>query len=213
MNRHAARTVAALVLLTLAAAPPDEHPGRLGAFEYDADVGTAARPGSAEFNADRAEYRITGSGGDIWGKQDAFHFLYRKASGDVTLIADVRFEGEGKVKHRKGCLMVRQSLSPDSPFADVAVHGDGLIALQYRTAPGAAAETLHATVKAPAAVRLERRGDKFTLLAAAKGQPFQAVGSATVQLHDPVFVGLTASSHDPQASETAVFSGVSLSAN
>jgi regulation of enolase protein 1 (concanavalin A-like superfamily) len=210
MNRHAARTVAALVLLTLAAAPPDEHPGKLGAFESDADVGTAARPGSAEFNADRAEYRITGSGGDIWGKQDSFHFLYRKAAGDLALTADVRFEGEGKVKHRKGCLMVRQSLSPDSPFADVAVHGDGLIALQYRTTTGAAAETVHSTVKAPATVRLERRGDKFTLLIATKGQPFQPAGSANVTLHDPVYCGLAVSSHDAQASETAVFAGVSL---
>ena len=29
--------------------------------------------------------------------------------------------------------MVRQSLDADSPYVDVAVHGDGLIEMQFRT--------------------------------------------------------------------------------
>ena len=54
--------------------------------------------------------------------------------------ADVRFIGTGAVAHRKAALMIRQSLKPDSAYADAALHGDGLTSLQYR--PAAAAATL-----------------------------------------------------------------------
>src|SRR5262249_61662980 len=79
---------------------------------------------------------ITGSGHNIWNKDDAFQFAARKVSGDLVFRMDVEWVGEGKAKHRKACAMVRQSLDADAAYADVAVHGDGLIALQYRKTKG-----------------------------------------------------------------------------
>jgi hypothetical protein len=65
-------------------------------------------------------------------------------------------------------------------------------------------------------VRLERRGDKFEVYAAPKPEKadaapeFQSVGSVTLNLKDPVYVGLAISAHDAKATETAIVSNVSL---
>jgi len=183
----------------------------LGAFEAESDVGDVRRPGSAEFDAAERRYRITASGANIWGKQDAFHFVWRRAGGDLTMTADIQFVGQGKNAHRKACLMVRQDLDADSAYADVAVHGDGLISLQYRIAKGEPTKEVQATIKNPATVRLERHGDRFTVSAARPGGAFASVGSVTLSLHAPAYAGLAVCSHEPDLSETAIFSNVGYS--
>jgi len=122
--------------------------------------------------------------------------------------ADVRFIGQGKNAHRKACLMVRQDLEADAPYADVAVHGDGLISLQYRPTRGGPTLEVKSPVKNPATVRLERRGDRFTLCVARQGEPLHAVGAVTVVLENPAYAGLAVGSHEPEISETAIFSNV-----
>lgn len=182
----------------------------LGVFDSQAEVGKVDHPGSTEVNAAKDEYRVTGGGANIWGKRDAFHFVWRKLTGDAVLAADISFVGRGGDAHRKGCLMIRQTLDPDSPYADVAVHGDGLISLQFRRTPGAITEEVKSTVNAPARVRIERRGDRFSLRVIREGKPDESVGPVEVSLHDPVYAGLAVSSHDTAVSETAVFSRVEM---
>ena len=70
----------------------------LGEFESATDVGVIEVKGSSEFLPDKGQYRITGSGANIWAKEDAFQFLSKKASGDLALSMDVGWVGEGKVK-------------------------------------------------------------------------------------------------------------------
>ena len=83
--------------------------------------------------------------------EDAFHFVWKKASGDLSLAADIAFVGAGNDPHRKACLMIRQSLDADSAYVDVALHGDGLTSLQFREAKGAATHEVQANVSAPEA--------------------------------------------------------------
>ncbi len=193
-----------------ALAPP-ARAAALGEFEGQADVGQVEPPGSADFTAAPRAYRVTGSGANIWGTNDAFHFIWRRVSGDLMLTANVQWIGGGKNPHRKAAWMVRQGLDAAAPYADVAVHGDGLISLQYRRVAGGPTLEVQSPVKAPATVRLERNGDLFTLSVARAGQPFQPAGAVTVTLPDPVYAGLAVCSHDATVSETAVFSDVSSS--
>ena len=195
----------ALVLLAMTA---------IGNFENHGDVGKVDRPGSAAYDDVSNQYRVTGSGANVWGREDAFHFLYRATTGDVTVTADVRFEGVGKDAHRKACVMVRQGLAADDPYVGVAVHGDGLVSLQYRPAKGGVTEEVKAATRAPAdapaRVRLRREGDVFTMLLAADGKTFAPAGSATVNLKGAAYAGLAVCSHDATVSETAVFSNVAV---
>ena len=84
----------------------------VGAFAGQSDVGITPKAGSASFDDARHEYSITGGGENMWGTQDAFHFVWRRVSGDVTLTADVKLQGGGGNPHRKAGLMIRQGLAP-----------------------------------------------------------------------------------------------------
>ncbi len=186
--------------------------GPVGIFEAHGDVGENPKAGSIEYDSASGEYRVTGGGANLWEKIDAFQFAWKKMSGDVNVTADVHFLGKGKENHRKALLMIRQSLDANSPYADVALHGDGLTSLQYRTAAGADTDEVRSTVNAPVRIRIERRGNQFTIRVGKPGERLTASGPVTVALQDPVYVGIGVCSHDAQVLETAVFSNVSVQA-
>ena len=213
LSRARRKMIAMTALLIVMACSPSwsAAPVRVAEFNTEAEVGKVDRAGTSEFDPASGRYRVTGSGANIWAKEDAFHFVYSKVSGGLRLSAEIHFDGPGKNGHRKACLMVRQGLEPDAPYADVAVHGDGLISLQFRKRTGDITAEVQSKVKSPAFVQFERRGNVFTLsIAPHAGEALQAVGSAMIELKDPVYVGLAVSSHDATVSETAVFSNVEL---
>ncbi|MGA2983544.1 MAG: hypothetical protein ABSG32_06990 [Terriglobia bacterium] len=195
-----------MILTTILAAIP----ASLGDFEEEIDVGGPLRAGSATFDASSGEYRITGGGANMWAQQDAFHFLYRQASGDLTLTANVRFPVPGGSPHKKAGWMVRQGLGPSAPYADVVVHASGLTSLQYRLAEGGPTQEIQSKISAPESVRLVRLGNTFSLWASRAGGPMELAGSVEVPLQDPVYVGLAVCAHDPAVLEQAVLSDVSM---
>ncbi len=198
-----------LVLLGLAFSVSTGQQSSLGDFEAETDVGYVQHKGSVQHNPRTQQYQITGSGRNMWETEDAFHFGWRRLSGEMLLNTSVAFLGTGQ-EHRKAGWIVRQSLEADSPYADAIVHADGLISLQYRQIKGGPTLEVRSPVRAPAAVQLERNGDLFTLRVARQDDAFQPVGSVTVALQDPVYSGLGVCSHDENAVATAVFFGVGL---
>jgi Tol biopolymer transport system component len=185
----------------------------IGIFESHGDVGTVLHRGSVEYDAGKRSYTLAGSGENMWLGSDAFQFAWRKMSGDLTLTADISFLGKGVNEHRKAVLMIRQSLDADSPYADAALHGNGLTSLQYREEKGAATHEIQANVSAPARVRIEKRGAYFSLwLADASGAFRPAGGSTRIALKEPFYMGIGVCSHDKDAVEKAVFSSVELKA-
>ena len=215
-SRASGLAMGVCIIALLSCAGPARAAEDLGIFDGQADVGMVRPTGTARFDKATRQYRVTSSGQNMWGMHDDFHFVYRKAAGDLTLTADIALAGESNGPHRKGGLMIRQGLEPDAAYVDVMVHGDALIALQYRTQQGGETADTKAKIKSPATIRLERHGDTFSLYVARKSGPsdkpqaFDLAGSAKVELKDPVYAGLAVCAHDAKAVETAVFSGVSL---
>jgi hypothetical protein len=205
-----------LLLFQLAPVPlarAHDGGGRVGAFDAHGDVGAVLHPGSAEFDAAKKTYTLTGSGENMWGARDAFHFAWKKASGDLMLTADVSFRGAGTDPHRKACLMIRQTLDADSPYVDAALHGDGLTSLQFRDTKGGATHEVQANVKGPLRLRLEKRGKYARVYLAGAGGDLAFSGAATrVEFEEPFYVGLGVCAHNKDVSETAVFSSVELQA-
>jgi TolB protein len=188
--------------------------GAVGIFEGSGDVGKVLHPGSVEFDAAKGTYTIAGSGENMWFGKDEFQFAWRKLTGDVTLTADIAFVGAGKNEHRKAVLMVRQNLEEDSVYADVAVHGSGLTSLQFRESRGETTHEVQANVNAPKRVRIEKRGDYFTMwVAGADGKFALAGATGKILLAGPFYVGIGVCSHDKDVVEKAVFSGVELKEN
>jgi TolB protein len=183
----------------------------VGIFEGHEDVGTVLHPGSVEYDATKGTYTIAGSGENMWFAADAFQFAWKKMAGDVTLTADISFIGKGVNEHRKAVLMVRQTLEANSPYADAALHGNGLTSLQFRNDQGAATHEIQAYVSAPRRLRIEKRGEYFTMwLAGADGEFHLAGGSTRIALKEPFYVGIGVCSHDKDVMEKAVFSNVEL---
>ncbi|HLY59252.1 MAG TPA: hypothetical protein VKV95_00655 [Terriglobia bacterium] len=183
----------------------------IGLFAHHQDVGTVLHAGFVDYDAAAGAYTIAGSGENMWLNNDAFQFVWKKVSGDVTLTADISFLGQGGNPHRKAVLMVRQSLDADSVYADVARHGVGMTSLQFRDEKGAITREVQANVTAPKRLRIEKRGDYFYMLLANEGEDFKmAAGSPRIVIHEPFYVGLGVCSHDKDVVEKAVFSKVDL---
>ena len=205
------RIVIASAFLTACSALPNFS--RIGIFTGHCDVGTLSRPGSASYDAARDTYVIGSSGANMWFAEDDMHFVWKKVTGDIAIAADIAFVGESKQGHRKGCLMVRQSLDPGSPMVDVAVHGDGLSSLQFREAQGGPTKEIQSMTARPERVRLDKIGDGVYLSVAGAGEPLHASGASFhLRFAEPFYVGLAVSAHDNAAFETAEFSKVEVGA-
>lgn len=181
-----------------------------GIFEAHSDIGDTPKPGALEFDRAANSYKMTGGGANMWGAADAFHFAWTRMSGDLAISADIRFLGDGVDPHRKAVLVVRQGLEAGASYADAALHGDGLTSLQYRVEANGPTLEKRSDVAGPSRLRLERRGDRFTLLAGRPGESLKAAEPVTLALRDPVYVGIGVCSHNAAVLETAVFSNVAL---
>jgi TolB protein len=193
-----------------AARDPDAK-NPVGIFEDHGDVGAVPHAGSVAFDKETASYTVTGGGENMWAAKDAFHYVWKQASGDLALTADVSFLGEGKEPHRKACLVIRQSLDADAAYVDAALHGDGLTSLQFRDAKGAATHEVQSNVSAPRRLRIEKRGKYALLYLAAEGEELRFSGAAVrLALEEPFYVGIGVCAHDKDATEKAVFTKVEL---
>ncbi len=183
----------------------------LGLFEAQGDVGSVGKPGKAEYDPATQTYTLGGGGENMWFGTDAFHFLWKRGQGDVSLAADIRFLGTGGHPHRKAALLIRQSLEPDAPYVDAVVHGDGLTSLQYREVKGGLTHQIEASIKGARRIRIEKEGRYVYMSVAAEGEPLRSAGgSFRIQLAEPFLVGLGVCAHDNAAFETAVFSKVEM---
>lgn len=183
---------------------------KIGDFDAQSDIGTVKLKGDAQYDAQTKEYTVTSSGENMWAGEDAFHFLWRKTSGDQRLSTAITWTGTGGNEHRKAGLMIRQSLDADAPYIDAVLHGNGLVSLQYREKSGGTTQEIQAPIQAPEAIMLIRNGHLFTLSAAGKNGDFNPICSKKMQLKDPIYTGLAVCSHDAAKKETAVFSSVQL---
>jgi hypothetical protein len=182
----------------------------VGVFDGRSDVGSVLHQGTLKFDAAQKTYTVSGGGENIWVAPDAFHFVWKKVSGDVALSADV-VVGTGKNPHRKAVLMIRQSLDADSAYADVALHGDGLTSLQFRDVKGAATHEVQAVVRGPKRLKLVKRGDYVYMMLARDGESLAlAGGSVRVAMSGTYYVGIGVCAHDNNELESAQFSNVSV---
>src|SRR5579859_4002736 len=137
----------------------------VGIFEGEIDVGKPARQGSTKFDSSMKHYVISGGGANIWGTNDAFHFVWTRLSGDFSFSSRIEWPNKNEAApHRKACLMVRQNLTEDSPYVDVAVHGSGLTSLQWREEAGGDTREVQANVDGASWVELQREGDVFFMI-------------------------------------------------
>jgi TolB protein len=202
-----------IIAVTLAAsgtvAAQQSVSGLHGIFAGSTDIGKTQK-GSTVYEPASGSYRVTGGGADMWDSADAFHFSWVQLSGDASLTADVHFPSGRVPPLEKAVLIFRQSLDTASPYADVAIHRDGHITLQYRVASGGKTEDVTSAEHGSTRLRIERNGNRFTAFTGSSDGKLTAFSTSTVHLDDPVYVGIGVCSHNAEGLTTVTFSNVTL---
>jgi TolB protein len=178
-----------------------------GFFDGLHDVGSPALKGSAQYSEPSQEYRLSGSGENIWFGKDSFSYLWKKMDGDFIIQAQLAFVGEGTDPHRKAGLMIRSGLSSGAAHVSCVIHGDGLTSLQYRGVAGQDMEEVKFETAGPNMIQLEKKGDEFIMSVAHFGELYTRK-SIKLKLGGPLETGLFICSHNVDVVEEAIFSNV-----
>ena len=205
--------VVAAVISTAALAGP------IGQFTDHGDIGQPASPGAASYDPATGTYEITGAGRNMWADRDEFHYAWKRMSGDV--VAETRLEfltpapapGAGGFLHRKGGIVLRQDLDPDSAYVDALRMGNQQMSLQYREVKGGPTRLIWINTPRQDAVRLVKIGDyAYLSVLGADGQLHPAGGSFKVRITGSYYIGLGVCPHDDKARETMAFRNVRIGA-
>ena len=130
--------------------------------------------------------------------------------GDFILRARAELVGVGVNPHRKMGWIVRSGLEPDAAYVSLAVHGDGLTAMQFRRMAAAETEEIRSTIIGPDVLQLSRRGTTYSIQVARFGETFSSPEPLELDLGDEVYVGLFVCSHDREVTERALFRDVRI---
>ena len=174
------------------------------------DVGAVAAAGSLSVSG--STYRVVGSGWDIWGGADEFHYAYTTLSGDGSITARIRdIDNPGDNDWCKSGVMIRENLYADTRNAMMLTRPDGQTVLQYRTAAGvdAASDGLGAGT-VPGWLRLVRSGSNFMGYASSDGTNWVLRGEEYVTMATNVLIGLAVTAHADGTLTTVNFDNVSI---
>ena len=178
-------------------------------FDGIADIGQVSVPGTMSYDAAEDVYTVSAAGANLWFATDAASIVWMKVKGDFEISGNIDFVGEGVNPHRKMGFMIREDLSPDCVYADIAVHGDGLTSLQYRPARGEnTLETGSVQGKAPTAISLARRGNAIITRSGKGVLPDIDDAAVDLDLPEECYVGLFLCSHEEDIVETGHFRNV-----
>ena len=180
-----------------------------GVFTGSSDIGST-KAGTTVYDPSAKTYKVTGGGADMWGTADAFRLNWVRLSGDATLTADIQFPAENPVPLAKAVLIFRQSLDPGSAYADVAIHADGHITLQYRADAGGKTADITATDRGVTRLRIQRQGNQFTAFTGSADGKWKAFSTQRISMQGAIYVGIGVCAHAADGLTTVTFSNVSI---
>lgn len=180
----------------------------VGIFDHHTDIGQPKIKGNVSYHAEDQAYHLEAGGYNIWFGRDEFHYAYKKIKGDFILTGNFAFEGAGVDPHRKTGWMVRAAATDDAAHMTATVHGDGMVALQWRRIRGAhmrdPQDELFTKKSGTQIIQLERLGRMFIMRVAHPGEPLQEVGRTDeIDLPDEVLAGIFLGSHNADVKEQA----------
>ncbi|RFP09492.1 LamG-like jellyroll fold domain-containing protein [Duganella sp. BJB475] len=174
---------------------------------FDVDVGSVAVKGSASLA--NGVYTVAGSGADIWGNSDGFHFASACATGDGSITARVASIGNSNAWAKSG-VMMRATLDGNAQNVMLAVTPGNGAQMTYRGSTGGGTSTVNqlAGITAPYWVRLARAGNTFTGFISPDGVNWTQAGSIDVGMPATVFSGLSVLSHNNPSLNASTFDHV-----
>jgi regulation of enolase protein 1 (concanavalin A-like superfamily) len=181
---------------------------------WQADVGPVGAPGTAI--DDGTTITVAGSGTDIWGTRDEFHWVFTIMSGDFDVIARVN-SVQNVNRWTKAGVMLREQISPGARHASLFVTPtvEKGLAFQARlTTNGTSVSTAGPAITAPVWIRLARAGNQVrAYYRVSTTDAWHVIGTQTfTALADSLQVGLAVTSHVHDTLAKAAFDGIQVMA-
>ena len=176
------------------------------------DVGAVGAAGSESFSG--GTWTVRGSGADVWGTADAFHFVYQQLDGDGSIVARVA-SVQNVDQWTKAGVMIRAALTPGAAHGFMFATPTSVKGLAFQRRPfadGTSAHTAGSAGTPPVWVKLTRTGTTVSAYQSPDGVSWTFVGSDTIALGASAFVGLAVASHADGTVATATFDNVSVEA-
>lgn len=183
---------------------------KIGVFTSFSDIGFPAIPGKVTNHHVSQDYNITASGKNIWFDTDSFSFLSKEMNGDFIIQTRINFIGEGHDPHRKTGIMIRSSNAANASMVACTVHGDGLLALQYRKEDGANVEEIKFEKNGADVIQLEKKGNTYTMSVADFGSPYDTEKIENLNLGENLISGLFVCSHNDEFTEEVEFTNTRI---
>ena len=184
-------------------------PAALSALPWTSgDVGAVAAAGY--YSESGGVVTVHGSGADIWGTADEFHYVHQQINGDVTVVARVTAVGNTDPWAKAG-IMIRDSLNTSSPHVMMMVGWNNNSGMLVRaTSGGSTTLTGGAWSWLPTWVKVVRSGNTFSGYQSQDGSTWSLVATTTVAMSTTAYVGLAVTSHNDGTICTATIDNVSL---
>jgi regulation of enolase protein 1 (concanavalin A-like superfamily) len=159
----------------------------------NADVGAVGAAGSATYAS--GLFTVKGSGADIGGTADEFHYVYQSATGDCEVVARIATVQNTNVQAKVG-VIIRETTAANSRHASIYVTPtSGLRFLRRSSTGGNTSSTSKNNVAAPQWLRITRTGNVFRAYHSANGTSWTQVGSnQTITMAASVTIGIAVSS-------------------
>ncbi|MHC4751007.1 MAG: hypothetical protein ACYTFW_14200, partial [Planctomycetota bacterium] len=175
------------------------------------DVGGPALAGSYSYDAGTDSWTVVGSGADIWGGWDQFHYVFRPLSGDGQASCQVVSMDVTSGWAKVG-MMIRETLDGNSKHAAVAMTGSNGVQAVWRLDTGGESFDIQAAgLSPPYWVRITRTGDTFLFEQSPMGAVFYLpMGQQDVPMNADVYIGMFVCATNNGALNTTVFDNVGL---
>jgi hypothetical protein len=189
-----------------------ETTGGPGQFAAGNDIGHVAAAGSDAYDSTTGIYTVRGSGADIWGTADEFHYVWTQSAGDFEITA--RTDSVQNVNAwTKAGVMIRANLNAGSVHASLFASPSKGVAFQRRLVEnGISVHTPGPAITAPVWLKLQRSGTVIT--AYYRQQTTDAWTKIDEEsfsaLPNELLVGLAVTSHADGQVASASFSHVTL---
>jgi len=161
----------------------------------DQDVGAVGTQGRGSFLT--GTFIERGSGADIGGSADAFHYIYQPLNGNGTIIARIVTQYNSDPSAKAG-VMIRETLTAGSKYAAVVITPSTGISFQRRTATNGTTASTTATgpqLVVPYWLKLTRTGNSLASYYSSDGVTWTSAGNNNVAMGSGVFIGLAVTSH------------------
>ncbi|MBN1418615.1 MAG: CotH kinase family protein, partial [Planctomycetes bacterium] len=174
------------------------------------DIGDVGAAGSHAYDGGTDRWTVQGSGADIWGSADAFHFVYTTLEGDGAIETEAAWSGTPPDGWSKAGVMIRESTAADARQAMVILSRDNGVHFQWRTSTGGGSSDAAGPASAgPVRVRLERDGEEF-LAFADTGGGWSRFATTTIAMGDSVRIGVAVTAHQRGSIARATFDGTRI---